>query len=253
MATIDEVLAMVQQMLGKMSTRPDGGDWGVPADYSVIVRQDQPPDTGSSQYKTEDAPMAADTVLLRESAADIAGKKISTLGAIATPGAGDVVLAESSGGLLKKIDSGGFPWLNGRSGGQTLIGGTASGNDLTLQSTSHATKGQVIIGETGDVVMGSSGTSTTWYPDGNGEVDLGKPTKKIGKVVTLNGIVTKVATDNIAGSTPTDAELDSAFGAPATVGAGFTAVLDDNGAGTAVFLCVSDGANWWYQAMTKAI
>lgn len=36
--------------------------------------------------------------------------------------------------------------LIGRSGGQTLIGGTASANNLTLQSTSHATKGKLLFG-----------------------------------------------------------------------------------------------------------
>ena len=34
-----------------------------------------------------------------------------------------------------------YALLAGRSGGQSLIGGTASGNDLDLESTSHATKG----------------------------------------------------------------------------------------------------------------
>ena len=38
-----------------------------------------------------------------------------------------------------------YALLAGRSGGQTLIGGTASGNNLTLQSTSHATKGVVQV------------------------------------------------------------------------------------------------------------
>jgi hypothetical protein len=51
---------------------------------------------------------------------------------------------------------------------------------------------------------------------------------------------------------PTDAELDTAFGTPAAVGAGFTGVLDDAGAGADVWLCASDGTNWWYVAMTKA-
>lgn len=39
-----------------------------------------------------------------------------------------------------------YALLLGRSGGQTLIGGTASGNSLTLQSTSNATKGTIIFG-----------------------------------------------------------------------------------------------------------
>lgn len=46
-----------------------------------------------------------------------------------------------------------YPLLLGRSGGQTLIGGTAASNDLTLQSTSNATRGQIVLSddaETGD-------------------------------------------------------------------------------------------------------
>ncbi len=38
-----------------------------------------------------------------------------------------------------------YPLLIGRSTGQTLIGGTAASEDLTLESTSNATKGDVII------------------------------------------------------------------------------------------------------------
>lgn len=38
--------------------------------------------------------------------------------------------------------------LTGISGGQTAIGGTASGNSLILQSTSHATKGSIRLGNT---------------------------------------------------------------------------------------------------------
>lgn len=39
-----------------------------------------------------------------------------------------------------------YAYLPGRLGGQTLIGGTAAGDDLTLQSTSHATKGTIFLG-----------------------------------------------------------------------------------------------------------
>lgn len=38
-------------------------------------------------------------------------------------------------------------YLPGRSGGQTAIGGTGAGDDLTLQTTSHATKGDYILSE----------------------------------------------------------------------------------------------------------
>jgi hypothetical protein len=37
-----------------------------------------------------------------------------------------------------------YALLAGRSGGQTLIGGTGSGDDLVLRSTAHATKGVVL-------------------------------------------------------------------------------------------------------------
>jgi hypothetical protein len=39
-----------------------------------------------------------------------------------------------------------YALLAGRSGGQTLKGGTASGDDLTLMSTNHATKGSIFFG-----------------------------------------------------------------------------------------------------------
>jgi hypothetical protein len=60
----------------------------------------------------------------------------------------------------------------------------------------------------------------------------------------------KVSTANVS-NPPTDDDLDSAFGTPATVGAGFLALLDDNGGGTNVYLIASDGTNWWYKALTK--
>ena len=37
--------------------------------------------------------------------------------------------------------------LAGQSGGQTLIGGTDASDDLTLQSTSNATKGKILFAE----------------------------------------------------------------------------------------------------------
>jgi hypothetical protein len=68
--------------------------------------------------------------------------------------------------------------------------------------------------------------------------------------VLLSGRSHNYSDDNV--TTPTDAELDTAFGTPATVGAGFVGVLDDAGAGANVWLVASDGTNWWYVAMTQA-
>lgn len=40
-----------------------------------------------------------------------------------------------------------YSLLSGRSGGQTLLGGTGAGDNLTLQSTSHATRGDVVVND----------------------------------------------------------------------------------------------------------
>lgn len=52
---------------------------------------------------------------------------------------------------------------------------------------------------------------------------------------------------------PTDAELDAAFGTPATVGQGWATIIDDGGAGNNFWRIYSDGTNWWHSAFTKAV
>ncbi len=72
--------------------------------------------------------------------------------------------------------------------------------------------------------------------------------------IAVLGVNTKRAVTDVA-ATPTDANLDTAFGQPATLGAGFVGVLDDNDAGTAVYLCFTTGTagEWFYVAGTKAL
>lgn len=69
------------------------------------------------------------------------------------------------GGLtgLSDDDHAQYALLAGRSGGQSLVGGTASGNNLTLSSTAHATKGKVILGSASayDQVNDRLGLGTT--------------------------------------------------------------------------------------------
>ena len=55
------------------------------------------------------------------------------------------------------------------------------------------------------------------------------------------------------GNPPTDAQLDTAFGAPATVGGGFAAVLDDSDAETNCYLIWTDGTAWFHALGTKAV
>ena len=56
-------------------------------------------------------------------------------------------------------------------------------------------------------------------------------------------------------SPPTDAELDTAFGTPANVGAGFLALIDDNGVDASVWMVASNGTSWWRVTapLTKAV
>lgn len=70
----------------------------------------------------------------------------------------------------------------GVSGGQSVIGGTASGNNLTLSSTSHATKGGIVFG------------SASMYDENLNYLGIGTvgPTSKID--ITTSGLGTTQAT-----------------------------------------------------------
>jgi hypothetical protein len=55
-----------------------------------------------------------------------------------------------------------FAALNGRSGGQTLYGGTDASNNLTLQATSNATPGSIIM-PTANVSLGTKATTASAF------------------------------------------------------------------------------------------
>jgi len=73
-----------------------------------------------------------------------------------------------------------YALLAGRSGGQTIIGDTGSGGDLTLQSTSHATRGSVILDATNNIVVDQV----------NGRVGIGTASPSEGLHVVGDGIET---------------------------------------------------------------
>jgi len=66
------------------------------------------------------------------------------------------------------------------------------------------------------------------------------------------GMRTKVSVDDVS-DPPTDAELDSAFGTPAALGAGFVGVLDDNSGDADVYICYTSDTSWYYLKGTKAV
>lgn len=77
-------------------------------------------------------------------------------------------------GTCKEIfDS--FAYLNGKTGGQTLKGGFASGNNLDLESTAHATKGEVRIRDGSDFLFDGGGTGLFKVePNADAKISLGR-------------------------------------------------------------------------------
>jgi hypothetical protein len=86
---------------------------------------------------------ASSDVLLIEDSADSFNKKKITIDSLPSGGGGVTDHGALTG--LTDDDHTQYARLNGRSGGQTLTGGTGDGEDLVLQSTSHANKGTVDI------------------------------------------------------------------------------------------------------------
>ena len=61
----------------------------------------------------------------------------------------------------------------------------------------------------------------------------------------------QLSTANVS-ATPTNAELDSAFGQPATLGRRFIGIVDDAGGGTTYWLCMTDETNWLIEQLAVA-
>jgi len=100
-----------------------------------------------------------------------------------------------------------YALLAGRSSGQTLIGGTASGENLTLQSTAHATKGKILFGTSGydevnnrlgigtnapeDILHVNSGTSNAGIliksTTDNARLELNSPTDEATSIYMTTG------------------------------------------------------------------
>jgi|GEM_PF-4757095 len=73
-----------------------------------------------------------------------------------------------------------------------------------------------------------------------------------GGLLDVQGVSVQLYTASVS-NPPTKAQLDSVFGSPATLGAGFIGLIDSNGAQTDVYLCVTTPTNWFYTKLTKAL
>ena len=105
---------------------------------------------------------------------------------VMTGTAGAVTVGSFGGSANQPAEGDKVALLAGRSGGQTLIGGTASGNSLTLQSSSHETKGKILFG-------------TSAYDEVNNLLGVGtaSPTKKLD--IVGSGINLENTTTNSTG------------------------------------------------------
>ena len=82
--------------------------------------------------------------------------------------------------------------LAGRAGGQTAIGGTGSGEDLVLQSTSHATRGSIIIktasGQSSNLLeFHTSGDVLQGFVDDDGSISIGTSSVTANRTLRLWG------------------------------------------------------------------
>lgn len=65
-------------------------------------------------------------------------------------------------------------------------------------------------------------------------------------------VTATLATTNVS-NPPTETQIISAFGTAQSVGKGFIGIIDDANFHTALFLCVSDGTNWHFEALSRAL
>lgn len=185
----------------------------------------------------------------------------------------------SSNALLKYYDNGitrTLLWSSGSGDGQTLTGGTTSGGDLILQSTSHETKGSIIIPEFSDagfikndasgVITGGNtlaasdipahASLTSLYGDADtthfGHVKIGDGiavasgviSVDVGTGLTLSGTSPnkKVSIDStVATLTGTQILSNKTLSAPKFINAGY--IADANGNEEIIFLTTESAVN----------
>jgi hypothetical protein len=199
--------------------------------------------SGTVEKRLTDATATSNAALPATQAA--CGTLIAAASSKATPADADsVALSDSAAsGTLKKLTWGNlraalaslFASLSGSAGGQTLIGGTASGENLTLRSTAHATKGAIILGaassydeENNRLGIGTLTPSANVHSMATTEqLRLGYDASNyLSALVASSGLVTLTGTlGQYRLSGPTDSQASATLGANLITNGGFTSDL----------------------------
>ena len=130
---------------------------------------------------------------------------------------------------------------------------SAATGSVVLESDSQLTVQGLVetnVGVAGDIVLGDS-TQRDMRPQTDLKTDLGTSGLRFNDAF-IHGLHVQQSVDNVSVS-PTDAELDTAFGTPATLGRGFIGTLDDASLENAVYLCITTDNSWWVLSMVKAL
>jgi len=128
----------------------------------------------------------------------------------------------------------------GVSDGETISYGIVEGNSSEVGRGVYGGSGSTLTRS----VLNSTNSGSPIVLAGSGHVFINALAEDIGNTIIYSSADTS--------NPPTDAELDSAYGTPASVGYGFTRILNDAGSGSNVYLVASDGTYWWHVAMTKS-
>lgn len=73
----------------------------------------------------------------------------------------------------------------------------------------------------------------------------------LGNRLVTDGINIQQSVANVS-THPTAAELTAIFGSPTTLGRGFVGSVDDNSGDTAVYVCITSDASWYWTLCTKS-
>jgi hypothetical protein len=154
--------------------------------------------------------------------------------------------------------------------GVVLVNTTATGGQLAVDQASTTGALPVLLLDQGDsseeaikvsydaadvdmkiIKLNVTGTPIFGWDESEDKFTLNKSLDVTGMVRGTDGLITTQSVANYS-DPPTDAELDAAFGTPATLGRGFIALLDDNDADTDGYIVWTTDASWYYIKATKA-